>query len=116
MDNNYCIMCNSEITEGYGQVCYNCQKINEENTEKSKNNLEGWSWASMLSLFVLVETGENILEDIIPKEEKEKYIQDLSNTVLKHLKVKIWEIIQKEGIEVTNQNLDWLLERAFKEI
>jgi hypothetical protein len=32
------------------------------------------------------------------------------------LKVAIWQIIVKENLIVTNQNLDWLLERAFKEI
>lgn len=26
----------------------------------------------------------------------------------------LWEIIRAEGIEVTNQNIDWLLERAWK--
>ena len=115
MDNR-CVMCNSEITEGYGQVCYNCQKINEENTEKSNENQNYWEWVSILSLFVLTQIGEKRTIDIIPKEHKEKCFEDLSNKALKVLKSKIWEIIQKEGIEVTNQNLDWLLERAFKEI
>ncbi len=32
------------------------------------------------------------------------------------LKVAIWKIIVKENLIVTNQNLDWLLERAFKEM
>ena len=31
------------------------------------------------------------------------------------LKERIWKIIAREGIEVTNQNLDWLLQRAYKE-
>ena len=30
-------------------------------------------------------------------------------------KRELWDIIRSEGIVVTNQNLDWLLERAFKE-
>ena len=29
-------------------------------------------------------------------------------------KRELWEIIRSEGIVVTNQNLDWLLERAYK--
>ena len=29
------------------------------------------------------------------------------------LKRELWEIIRSEGIVVTNQNLDWLLERAY---
>jgi len=29
-------------------------------------------------------------------------------------KRELWDIIRGEGIIVTNQNLDWLLERAFK--
>lgn len=31
-------------------------------------------------------------------------------------KREIWEIIRTEGIVVTNQNLDWLLEKANKEV
>lgn len=31
------------------------------------------------------------------------------------LKSRLWAIIQKEGIEVTNQNLDWLIGRVYKE-
>lgn len=31
------------------------------------------------------------------------------------LKERLWAIIRAEGIEVTNQNLDWLIERAYKE-
>ena len=30
------------------------------------------------------------------------------------LKNNLWEIIRAEGVLVTNQNLDWLLERAYK--
>ena len=30
------------------------------------------------------------------------------------LKRELWEIIRSEEILVTNQNLDWLLERAYK--
>lgn len=30
------------------------------------------------------------------------------------LKKNLWEIIRSEGILVTNQNLDWLLERSYK--
>lgn len=75
MDNG-CVMCNSEITEGYGQVCYNCQHINEKTANR--------------------------------KQTKEDFYLEL--------KSKIWHLIGKEGIEVTNRNLDWLLERAFKEI
>ena len=33
----------------------------------------------------------------------------------KDLRERIWRIIAREGIEVTNQNLDWLIERAYKE-
>lgn len=33
----------------------------------------------------------------------------------KELRERIWRIIAREGIEVTNQNLDWLIERAYKE-
>lgn len=29
-------------------------------------------------------------------------------------KRELWEIIRAEGIVVTNQNLDWLLEKAYK--
>lgn len=29
-------------------------------------------------------------------------------------KRELWEIIRSEGIVVTNQNLDWLLEKAYK--
>lgn len=35
---------------------------------------------------------------------------------LKALKVKMWEIIVRENIIVTNGNIDWLLERALKEL
>ena len=35
---------------------------------------------------------------------------------LKELKVKMWEIIVRENILVDNGNIDWLLERAFKEL
>ena len=70
MDNNYkCVMCNNDIIEGKGQVCYNCQHINDS----SINRLD-----------------------------------------LAELKKRIWHLIANEGITVTNQNLDWLLERAFK--
>ncbi len=34
----------------------------------------------------------------------------------KKLTKTIWQIIVKENLIVTNQNLDWLLERAFKEM
>ena len=30
------------------------------------------------------------------------------------LKQALWEIIRSEGIVVTNQNIDWLLEKAYK--
>ena len=36
--------------------------------------------------------------------------------MIKSLKNAIWQIIRAEGIEVTNQNIDWLLERAGKGI
>ena len=29
------------------------------------------------------------------------------------LKRELWEIIRSEGIVVTNQNLDWIMERAY---
>lgn len=35
---------------------------------------------------------------------------------LKALKVKMWEIIIRENILVDNGNIDWLLERVFKEL
>lgn len=28
----------------------------------------------------------------------------------------LWKIIRAEGVEVTNQNIDWLLERAWKSV
>ena len=31
------------------------------------------------------------------------------------LKEIIWRIIAREGIVVTNQNLDWILQKAYKE-
>lgn len=82
MDNK-CVMCNSDITEGYGQVCYNCQKINEEISNRNPQEKE-----------------------IISNEE----IWFLK------LKIKLWEILITEEVCVNNQNLDWLLEQAFKEI
>lgn len=36
--------------------------------------------------------------------------------MIKSIKTAIWQIIRAEGIEVTNQNLDWLLERAWKSV
>ena len=33
-----------------------------------------------------------------------------------NLKVEMWKIIVAENLQVTNPNIDWLLERAFKEI
>ena len=69
-----CVMCDREITEGYGQVCYNCE--------------------------------HNVLE----KSNTDKKVDFLKLTKA------IWQIIVKENLVVTNQNLDWLLERAFKEI
>lgn len=33
---------------------------------------------------------------------------------LTELKKAMWVIIRTEKIEVTNQNIDWLLERAYK--
>ena len=33
----------------------------------------------------------------------------------KELKEIVWRIIAREGIVVTNQNLDWLLQKAYKE-
>ena len=83
MDNNYCIMCNSEMTEGYGQVCYNCQHISEEN---------------------------------INRKPQEKEIISNEEVWFLKLKIKLWEILITEEICVNNQNLDWLLERAFKGI
>lgn len=35
---------------------------------------------------------------------------------IRELKTAMWEIIRAEGIEVTNQNIDWLLERSVKGI
>ncbi len=37
-----------------------------------------------------------------------------STMTRRELKSRLWEIIRTEGIEVTNQNLDWLLERAWE--
>lgn len=31
------------------------------------------------------------------------------------LKLRLWAIIRAEGIEVTNQNIDWLIGRVYKE-
>lgn len=31
------------------------------------------------------------------------------------LKTRLWAIIRAEGIEVTNQNIDWLISRVYKE-
>ena len=31
------------------------------------------------------------------------------------LKARLWQIIQTEGIEINNQNIDWLIERIYKE-
>ena len=36
--------------------------------------------------------------------------------MLKAIKTALWEIIRTESIGVTNQNLDWLLERAWKSV
>jgi hypothetical protein len=33
---------------------------------------------------------------------------------VKEVKAAMWDIICAEGVEVTNQNLDWLIERAIK--
>lgn len=32
------------------------------------------------------------------------------------LKKALWEIVRDEGIIITNQNIDWLLDRAAKQI
>lgn len=34
---------------------------------------------------------------------------------LKELKKRMWDIVGKEGIEITNQNIDWLISRVEKE-
>ena len=34
---------------------------------------------------------------------------------LTELKEALWRIVRADGIEVTNQNIDWLLQRAYKE-
>lgn len=34
---------------------------------------------------------------------------------LKELKKRMWDIVSNEEIEITNQNIDWLLSRAEKE-
>ena len=31
------------------------------------------------------------------------------------LRTHLWAIVQTEGIIITNQNIDWLLERVYKE-
>ncbi len=31
-------------------------------------------------------------------------------------KERLWAIIRAEGIEVTNQNIDWLISRVYKEL
>ena len=36
--------------------------------------------------------------------------------MIKSIKTALWQIICSEGIEVTNQNIDWLLERAWKSV
>lgn len=33
---------------------------------------------------------------------------------VKEVKAAMWDIICAEGVEVTNQNIDWLIERAVK--
>lgn len=33
----------------------------------------------------------------------------------KEIKKALWDIVSKEGIIITNQNIDWLLCRVFKE-
>lgn len=33
---------------------------------------------------------------------------------LSDLKKELWHLVRSEGIEITNQNIDWLLERAYK--
>lgn len=65
-----------------------------------------------------------VCRDIIPEGREvcpncEEYIQRPHNQVAVtryKLTNKMWEIIRAEGIEITNQNIDWLLERVFKEI
>jgi hypothetical protein len=42
-------------------------------------------------------------------------IKEMHEMSAKELRERIWRIIAREGIEVTNQNLDWLIERAYKE-
>ena len=32
------------------------------------------------------------------------------------LKSNLWSIVRKEGIEITNQNIDWILERVYKNL
>lgn len=34
---------------------------------------------------------------------------------LKEFKKRMWDIVGKEGIEITNQNIDWLISRVEKE-
>ena len=36
--------------------------------------------------------------------------------MIQAIKTALWQIIRVEGIEVTNQNIDWLLERAAKSL
>ncbi len=38
------------------------------------------------------------------------------NPNFNQIKKAMWEIIIAENIIVTNQNLDWLIERAFKKV
>lgn len=57
--------------------------------------------------------------EVIPEGQQVCHICTISNTRkadFPSLKHTLWNIVGKEGIEITNQNIDWLLERVFKEI
>lgn len=38
------------------------------------------------------------------------------STKIAIIKGKLWQIVRNEEIVITNQNIDWLLDRVFKEV
>ena len=54
--------------------------------------------------------------DYCPTCEVGEVLPTTDSVSFKELKCTMWKIISREGIEITNQNIDWLLERAFKEM
>lgn len=58
--------------------------------------------------FIVVE-----LADIFQCTTDELYCRDIP---LKELRETMWKLVRYEGIVITNQNIDWLLERAEKKL